>query len=502
MIKLLIVDDEAVIRQGLRQAVDWARHGIAIAGEAKSGSEALQKVRQLQPDIVISDIRMAEGDGFSLARALPQLQPRARMIMLSGYSDMEYMIEAIKRGVRDYLLKPAGSDQILESVLKLRDEILQERQNEQKTRTIETLMSENMDTLKALFLEELVSGKLDASQAAQRASALGVALSGPRYALVLLQAGEVGRWELVQLVSSQLQRYRPEILLREAGEIAIILNVERAPDDEEMDMLVAQLGKLIRPMSKPSIAVADALSDLWQALTACHSAQSRSIWFEGRRWLIARTDDIYADLPQSEVLLLERGIVQAVRGGRSTDLQQLIESLFQLLHSAKPDRAHFEDTMRGVGRSIQVFSENGELYQRLEALFQAPYTVASVRDAVFESLNSDYSRYGPQVKNALTHMSKHYAEDLSLADVAQALYISPSYLTRLLKNKTGKGFGEWLHIIRINKSKELLEHSDLHHYEIAEQVGYRSYKIFSEYFLKLVGCSARSYREGLAGRKA
>jgi YesN/AraC family two-component response regulator len=98
-------------------------------------------------------------------------------------------------------------------------------------------------------------------------------------------------------------------------------------------------------------------------------------------------------------------------------------------------------------------------------------------------------------------MTKNCAADLSLVDIAAALYISPSYLTRLLKNKTGKGFNEWLHIIRIGKAKELLEKSDLRHYEIAEQVGYSSYKIFCEYFNRIAGCSARDYRRTLLNQE-
>ncbi len=118
MIRLMVVDDEAVIRQGLRQAVRWAEYGIQIVGEARSGAEAL-RARALRPDIVITDIRMSEGDGLSLVKRLPEILPGVRMVMLSGYSDAQYMIEAIKHGVRDYLLKPAGTAEILGSVLKL-----------------------------------------------------------------------------------------------------------------------------------------------------------------------------------------------------------------------------------------------------------------------------------------------------------------------------------------------------------------------------------------------
>jgi YesN/AraC family two-component response regulator len=171
--------------------------------------------------------------------------------------------------------------------------------------------------------------------------------------------------------------------------------------------------------------------------------------------------------------------------------------VLKLLKDIKPSNFSFQDVFLNLARSIQVFSENSDLYTRLEALFNTGYTIETVRETIFSVTNSDYSRYGPQIRNTLNYMTKNCAADLSLADTAAELYISPSYLTRLLKNKTGRGFHEWLHIIRIGKAKELLEKSDLRYYEIAEQVGYSSYKIFSEYFAKIAGCSARSYRETL-----
>lgn len=179
VIRLLLVDDEAVIRQGLRQAVCWTDYGVQVVGEARSGSEALEKARALWPDIVITDVRMSEGDGLSLAKRLPEILPDVRMIMLSGYSDAQYMMEAIKYGVRDYLLKPAGSSEILQSVLKLRDEILAQQEKHQKNSRIEHLISESMDTLKALFFEDLLAGRLDGARALERARTLGVDLPAP-----------------------------------------------------------------------------------------------------------------------------------------------------------------------------------------------------------------------------------------------------------------------------------------------------------------------------------
>lgn len=498
MIRLLIVDDEAVIRHGLKQAVRWAEYGVQIVGEARSGAEALQKARTLRPDIVITDIRMSDGDGLGLVKKLPEILPGVRMIMLSGYSDVQYMMEAIKYGVRDYLLKPAGSSEILNSVLKLRDEILLEEQKKQQNSRFESLINESMDALKALFFEELLLGKLDDLPARERARTLGVNLPGPKYALMLVRPRASRGWELLQLISSHCEQFHPALHIREGGSVAAILNVECAPDQAQLDALLRRLHDLTEPMTLPCVGVCDSLASLGALREACEGMQARSIWFGGERCLSAQAGKTPEPMMESELLPLERTIVQCVRSGNFAGLTEGIESLFQLLEVLRPTRAQFQEALLGVARSIQVFSEDSGLYEMLEEIFGAPYTVDQLKRAILERMNGGYSQYGPQVRSALTYMSEHYADNLSLSDVAQVMYISPSYLTRLLKNKTGRGFNDWLHLIRINKAKELLEQSSLHHYQIAERVGYGSYKIFSEYFSKLVGMSARSYREGAA----
>ncbi|MDR1175643.1 MAG: response regulator [Treponema sp.] len=494
MIKLLIVDDEAVIRRGLQHSINWEEYGITVIGEARSGSAVLEKFQALRPDIIISDIRMANGDGLMMTRNILKTLPQVRIILLSGYSDKEYMMEAIKLGVKDYLLKPAGTEQIVKTVLKQRDEILLERQREQQNIRMENLISENIETLKVHFLEKLLSGGLSVLRAQENASLFQINLPGPRYSLFTVVPEEKRCWELLQLISCRLERYDPVLVAHKDGVLAAILNVTEDLNQAELQPLAEQIRGMTRPMVMPCYGTACQLEELHKLYAACSETSARSIWYEGP-CLTAGKDSSFETLPELKLLGFERNIVQNIRSGNFADLAGEIEELFELLEQVKPADTQFKEFFLNLGRSIQVFSENNELYSRFEDLFSGLYSPGEVKNLLFSITNNDYSRYGPQVRNALNFMTKNCAADLSLVDLAAELYISPSYLTRLLKSKTGRGFHEWLHVIRIGKAKELLEKSDLRHYEIAEQVGYSSYKIFSEYFNKIVGCSARSYRE-------
>jgi YesN/AraC family two-component response regulator len=505
MIKLLIVDDEAVIRQGLRASIRWEKYGITVIGEAISGAAALEKTHSLYPDIIISDIRMANGDGLAMTRRLLEQFPQVRIIFLSGYSEKEYMMEAIKLGVRDYLLKPAGTEQILEAVLKQRDEILLGQQKEQQNSRLENLINENIDTLKAYFLEELLGGRSTAGEIREKAQLLQIDLRGPRYALFIATLRAKGEWELLQLISSHLERYSPVLVTCKDGSITAILNVTDDPPKEEILSLASLLAPRITPEDARQedsgfipccCGAAVELEELHRLYAACLETRARSVWFSGP-CLWSGKDTRFEPLPEQEILNFERNIVQSIRAGNFTAMSEEINGLFRLFERIKPTNTAFKEILFNMARSIQVFSENNGLSAQLEELFSRAFTPEDAKETILSIVNNDYSHYGPQVRNALNFMTKNCAADLSLADAAANLYISPSYLTRLLKNKTGRGFNEWLHIIRIGKAKELLEKSDLRHYEIAEQVGYSSYKIFSEYFSRIVGCSARDYRRTL-----
>src|SRR3954468_3316348 len=123
MLKVIITDDEIQIRKGLRMKVDWEAEGFDIAGEASNGKEALELLRNLEIDLVITDMRMPIMDGLELAKRCQQEFPKVKVIVLSGYSDFELVRGSMKEGVKDYLLKPVAPDELVEALQKIRKEI-------------------------------------------------------------------------------------------------------------------------------------------------------------------------------------------------------------------------------------------------------------------------------------------------------------------------------------------------------------------------------------------
>jgi two-component system response regulator YesN len=123
IIKMLIVDDEPIICQGLRQTIPWDTIGVEVVGEAYDGVEALQFVTRQHVDLVLTDIHMDGMDGLELAKGLKELLPQIRIIILSGYDDFEYARQALRLGIEDYLLKPVNIEELMAMVQSIGKEL-------------------------------------------------------------------------------------------------------------------------------------------------------------------------------------------------------------------------------------------------------------------------------------------------------------------------------------------------------------------------------------------
>ena len=124
LLSVYIVDDEKLIRDGMKKLLQWEQYGFHICGEAGNGRDALREILDMKPDIVLTDLRMPAMDGLSLAAQLSEKVPSVEVVIITGYDEFEYAKEAVRRGVFDYLLKPVSQQELLDSMLRLKQKIL------------------------------------------------------------------------------------------------------------------------------------------------------------------------------------------------------------------------------------------------------------------------------------------------------------------------------------------------------------------------------------------
>ena len=243
MYKVFLVEDEIVVRESMRDNFPWEDNGFIYAGEASDGEMALPLIEEIQPHIVITDIRMPFVDGLSLSRILRKNMPWLKIIILTGHNEFDYARQAVGIGVNEFVLKPIGSDELLEVLGKTAAELQAEEDARDKLSRLEDLQKRQNEHMVSEFLNDLTIGALEPASAALNASRLGVDIIAPYYA-VLLVAADVGSssesryTELIKLedIVGQLSESNSDLICfrRNLKEHVIIVKGSGAPDVEEL----------------------------------------------------------------------------------------------------------------------------------------------------------------------------------------------------------------------------------------------------------------------------
>ena len=174
MYRVIIADDEPVIRRGLRETIEWDALGLEIAGEAADGTEALELIREIRPEILITDIRMPEMDGIQLIREVRELEMNVKITILSGYSDYDYLKAAIRLGVDNYLLKPIDNDELIANLRNTVSEI-------EKEAAASLQIRQGTNLLRSNTLRRLVAGYISQEELREKAEFLHIPLDAAHY---------------------------------------------------------------------------------------------------------------------------------------------------------------------------------------------------------------------------------------------------------------------------------------------------------------------------------
>lgn len=518
MINLMIVDDEIEILKNLRKCIDWKTWGITLAAEASNAVEGLAKARECRPDILICDIHMPGKDGLVFCAELKSFLPQLKIIVLSGYNDPQYLHRALKLGVNEYLLKPAGIDTIVPSVLKIKEDILAARTKDQQTQLRDSLFLENILTLRLQYINSLLSGGgIDPSLVCEKAKMLGIPLCGPVFQVVLLRERSERNTDVrsdIQLSMDlyhftqgleQIQRDIPQSFFCEIEENDYfwLLN---AQDRKQADGCVQNLIRLAKQQFLPNTAFlmgigscVHQIQDISLSYAHAASALSRSTWDESGRVFFYRPVPDMQDIRQ-ELNRLDCEIINAILTKKWSYCKDCISKAFSL---CQQNYAPLEP-LREICRHIMLVIRPTDTEQPLAI---RDYHIDEIYYAndLLDWILSRIQRYSkdnepsvclPIVRKAVQYIHANYQRDITLQKLAKELFVTPNYLGRLFRQETGCKMSDYLNRFRIERAKELLKDSALKTSEIAEAVGFTSYKYFLVCFAKYADCNLREYRSG------
>jgi two-component system response regulator YesN len=188
MYKVMVVDDEIIVRRGIMTSIDWPSHGIAITAEARNGKEALIKLQSHPVHLILADIRMPVMTGIELARAVKPEYPDIELILLSGYEEFQYAKEAMSLGIRHYLLKPVQAEKLVELLVEYRDRERHKRLTRQRELIRNMLFNEQLPHMKSKLMHKLLDRRADAGEIREQAATLRIPLDGPAYRVLVVKA--------------------------------------------------------------------------------------------------------------------------------------------------------------------------------------------------------------------------------------------------------------------------------------------------------------------------
>ncbi len=536
MIKVFLAEDEFVVREGIKNNVDWAGHGYEFCGEASDGELAYPMIQKLRPDIVITDIRMPFMDGLELSKLIKKEFPWMEVIILSGFEEFEYAKQGIKIGVAQYLTKPIKGDDLLKEVdivaAKIEEKRRESRIREQYAKEMEEATLRERSSL----FGDLVTGAKSPAQLMETSGALSVDLSAMWYNIILL----------IMHSSAHLQGeysdsvVKVEAKLQEMENDYGFLLFDRNPEgkallfkaDSEEDLVSAQsefcayFEEIMKeyPHIRYFGGIGKAVNRLRQ-LPECFTDANRAF---AHRYFVSESRIVDAAKLQPGVIS-QKGVLDLT----TVDPKQIERnrtSNFLKLGSSDEAVYYVDEFLSGIGEknlesvmfrqyiamdcyfSVTAFIE--ELgYDRAEIrqpdlagnALQSPqetraYIIDIVKTAIDLREKHATSRYGEVVDEVLRYIDTNYAEDeLSLNTLASHVNISPNHLSMIFSQQTGQTFIKYLTDLRMQKAKELLKCSNKRSSEIALEVGYKDPHYFSYIFKKTQGMTPTRFREEGSG---
>jgi two-component system, response regulator YesN len=509
MYKLLLVDDERLILEGISQVVDWAQAGTKLVGTARNGIEALEKIEELRPEIVITDISMPGLDGLGLVQKCSERFPEVKFVMLTGYKDFDYACIAMQHGVKHYLLKPCNENQIHDALIELAAELDELKGRTEFVNDMKQRFSKVLPHVKEQFLKEWISNKTYGSQDLEYyQELLGIELNDKVVRLILFRLE--GSYEYEQLFALQniAQDVLQETLLstRIGGYILILVEVEGETTlNSTLLERISEVRKVFYKFYKVdvTIAISDADFMIHSRRLYRQTLQCLNHCFYMEEGGLITGSDLPSDelSGRNDVELDEEQICLLIKAGEQSAVELELDRLFNLLADQRVDinvtRSYVLQLYSAMIR-LAVPDERNSFISSMAELAEIRTLgglKAYVKDAAVR-LTAMYDRHFRCRQSLIVDkMFKIIADDynnaeLSLSSVAaEMLYMNPDYLGKIFKKITGEKFSNYVTNYRITKASEhIMRSGDVRVFELAEMFGFGgNAQYFSQVFKKVTG---------------
>lgn len=500
-IRVLIVDDEFIMRQGLRYMIQWEKEGFTIVGEAANGKDAMDQIEKLKPQIVISDVVMPLMDGVDFTVAVHHRYPHIQMIILSGYDNFEYVKQTLMQGVVDYILKPTLTPHELLGVLQKAAVRIPGWHKDQAPAG---------NTAEELFKEVLL-GETTAGEELQKIFAASYYCM---YAVTIAH-GDRQAAETAELLREKIQRAKSEfsgvqscVVSMKKEQICVLFGYEMS----QRSMLRIKLEKLngqIGLMCEPAIGIlSTSCQDIGQLREIYQRELARgadlSFYFPGKKLFVMENekDRIGGAIERFDFTRYNRLLL----GGQ---YRQAADQLLAYNHALCESRADVYRMKNQIKNMFMVFLDMLQLEDAEKLRVQEYFlrevdvagerlsyeqTVAQIASKVADISVKQSTKADARMDQILSYIEQHYTEDMKLEDLGEQFGFSYNYLSAYFNQQMNEGFNDYLNRVRIHKACEILQDLTVPVAQVSALVGYSGHSYFCRVFKKLTGKTPSEWR--------
>ncbi|MDY6073074.1 MAG: response regulator [Eubacteriales bacterium] len=502
MKRILIVDDEMLVRIGFRSIVNWEDYGFTVVGDACNGFEALEKIRALKPDLIFTDIKMDQMNGLELMKACKSEYPHIKFIVLSGYNDFENVRQSMRLGALDYVFK---LDVKPNQIIKLLSEIELE---DPETNSNET---SNKYAMRTSIIRRIISGELESEEAEKQFLQLYPNVNLKKFFRLITVSIDDYQLRHAQQRLSQSSILAIENILEEVFEQNVIICPLQADrtlliwQNEDLEALAklqmayARAEEYIKRYLNESIT--SVMSDVQKSLSGLHTAYKQNEETLTYRYLLdpGRIHS-YHNVKHEEWTESPVGMnmLEAALSTHNIDqISNVCSSTFSKITKRRGFplqklRVHLLDMLFAIKRvypDIATWTDNDG--HTLTELVQHSDRLITVRTG-FEQALSVYSgvenkSQRPEIQQILKYIKEYPTEDIKVSRAAEITRLSESYFAHIFKREMGMSFVDWLNRYRIEQARKMLCYSDKRINEIAESVGIDNANYFSSLYKKITG---------------
>lgn len=523
--RVLLADDEEDIRVGISEKMDWRGLGFTLVGQAENGRDALELAEALQPDVVLTDIKMPFMDGLELCGILTQRLPASKFVVFSGFDDFEYAKQAIKMNISEYILKPINASELTAVLLRLKAQLDEERTERRNMELLRRRYEESLPILRGLFFTRLLDGRVARDRIMELAERYEVDLRGHTFAAAVVhmdkarEQGELPILSVQQLFEENLQLegcrcqlflYNESVaLLAALGETTSIYDLIRVIN-RVCALAESYLGqRLTVGVGAPCAAP----EDLPQSAAGARSAlEYRGVVGKGQAIYIGDLEPDAGDRPaftESD----EEELSSAVKLCGETEVRAAVERLTEKVRAAggmSHCQLFFLELLtcllrltRGAGLEVEAVFGAGFTGAVQATDFAAPEQMGRwclERCLRIQTLirRQRTDTAGRTVERAKEYIRAHYGDsDLSVEKLCEHLHLSPAYFSTLFKREVGMSFIAHVTVVRMEAAAQALRNTEEKTYLIARRCGYDDPNYFSYVFKRHFGISPTKYRAGV-----